>query len=173
MVLSNYKNKNANLILEQDKKVQITPISYYRNKALNSGQSILIGRRIKGNSWTLLEAIEVVGGEKKVNEILNLDIVWKKMTKYWSSDNPANSLEIFVTKNSKYSELIKKSIENQIQVEIDYIALPGVYLFPKSSLQKVKVEKNNRAILLPTKKVLEMVKLAFDSENFTYLPNWY
>ena len=29
MVLSNYKNKNANLILAQDKKIQITPISDY------------------------------------------------------------------------------------------------------------------------------------------------
>jgi hypothetical protein len=173
MVLSNYKNKNANLILAQDKKIQVTPISNYRNKTLKSGQSIVIGRRVKGNSWELLEAIEVANDETKVNEILNLDNVWKKMTKYWSSNNPANSIEIFVTKNSKNSQLMQNSIVNKTQVEIDYIALPGVYLFPKSSLQNVKVTKNNRAILLPTEKVLEMVKLAFDSENFTYLPNWY
>jgi hypothetical protein len=58
-------------------------------------------------------------------------------------------------------------------VKINFLALPGVYLFPKESLQKVKVVKNNRAILLPTAKVLEFVESAFAANNFTYLPNWY
>ena len=107
MVLSNYKNKNAALILENEKKIQITPISNYRNKEVSSGQSIVIAKRIKGNSWKLLETIEIVSDIKQVTEALSIESVWKKMTKYWSGDNAANNIEIFVTKKSKYSELLK------------------------------------------------------------------
>jgi len=173
MVLSNYKNKNADLILESDKKIQITPISNYRNKQVNSGQFIVIAKRMKGKSWKLLEAIEVFADTKKVSETLSLEILWKKMTKYWSDDKAANNIEIFVTKKSNNSELLEKFCEEQVEVEIDFVALPGVYLFPKESLQKVKVVKNNRAILLPTSKVQEFIESAFESNNFTYLPNWY
>jgi len=173
MVLSNYKNKNAALILENDKKIQITPISNYRNKELISGQFIVIAKRIKGNSWKLLETIEIVSDVKQVSEILSIESVWKKMTKYWSGDNAANNIEIFVTKKSKNSELLKSLCDKQVEVEIDFLALPGVYLFPTESLQKVRVVKNNRAILLPTAKVLEFVETAFALNNFTYLPNWY
>jgi hypothetical protein len=173
MVLSNYKNKNANLILGNDKKIQLTPISNYRNKLVISGQFIVIAKRIKGNSWKLLESIEVVENLIQVTEALGIENLWKKMTKFWSGDNAANSIEIFVTKKSKNSELLKNMCHTQEEVKIDCLALPGVYLFPKESLQKVKVEKNNRAILLPTAKVLEFVKSAFEANNFTYLPNWY
>ena len=173
MVLSNYKNKNASLILENEKKIQITPISNYRNKEVNAGQFIVIAKRIKGNSWKLLETIEIVSDIKQVTEALSIESVWKKMTKYWSGDNAANNIEIFVAKKSKYSELLKNACDQLAEVEINFLALPGVYLFPKESLQKVKVVKNNRAILLPTAKVLEFVESAFAVNNFTYLPNWY
>ena len=173
MVLSNYKNKNADLIFESDKKIQITPISNYRNKQVNSGQFIVIAKRMKGKSWKLLEAIEIFSDATKVSETLSLEILWKKMTKYWSDDKAANNIEIFVTKKSNNSELLEKFCEEQAEVEIDFVALPGVYLFPKESLQKVKVIKNNRAILLPTSKVQEFIESAFESNNFTYLPNWY
>ena len=173
MVLSNYKNKNASLILENEKKIQITPISNYRNKEVNAGQFIVIAKRIKGNTWKLLETIEIVSDIKQVTEALSIESVWKKMTKYWSGDNAANNIEIFVAKKSKYSELLKNACDQLAEVEINFLALPGVYLFPKESLQKVKVVKNNRAILLPTAKVLEFVESAFAANNFTYLPNWY
>lgn len=173
MVLSNYKNKNANLILENNKKIQITSIASYRNKEVEFGQYILIAKRINGNFWKVLEAIEVDGNKTKACEVLTLDNVWKKMTKLWSGDIPANSIEIFVTKKSKNTNLMLDFIDRQMDLEIDFTALPGVYLFPKNSLQKVKVIKNNRAILLPTAMVQELVQVASNSNNFTYLPNWY
>ena len=172
MVLSNYKNKNANLLLGS-KKIQLTSISNYRNKAIQSGQSIIVARRVSGNNWQLLEVIEIENDIKNVIQVLSLDDAWKMMTKYWSRNISANDLEIFVTKKSKYLQEIKSFSEEQTKVEIDFIALPGVYLFPKESLQKVRVVKNNRAILLPTEKVLQFAKSAFDANNFTYLPNWY
>jgi hypothetical protein len=173
MVLSNYKNKNASLLLGKDKNVQITSIANYRNKEIKSGQFIIIAKRIKGNYWKLLETIEVSKDTNKVANILNIDTVWKKMTKYWSGGSAANDYEIFVTKKSKHSELLKSVCTEEIKVEIDFIALPGVYLFPKDFLQNIKVVKNNRAILLPNERVLEFVRTSFSLDNFTYLPNWY
>jgi len=173
MVLSNYKNKNASLLLGNDKKVQITSIANYRNKEISSGQFVIIAKRAKGNYWKLLEAIEVFNDSNKVADILNIDTVWKKMTKYWSGASAANDFEIFVTKKSKHSELLKSVCVGEIEVEIDFSALPGVYLFPKDALQNIKVVKNNRAILLPNEKVLEFVRTSFSLNNFTYLPNWY
>lgn len=172
-VLSNYKNKNANIILGDNKKIQVTSVANYRNKEVESGQYIVIAKRIKGNYWKLLETIEVGENKSKVSEILTLDNVWKKMTKFWSGEITANSIEIFVTKKSNNANALLDLIDSQEDVEIDFAALPGVYLFPKNSLQKVKVIKNNRAILLPTLKVQELVEVAFNSENFTFLPNWY
>lgn len=173
MVLSNYKNKNGNLILGDGKKIQLTPISNYRNQEIQPGQFIIFAKRVNSNSWNILEFIEIDSNSKKVSDALSLESVWKKMTKYWSSNIAANDIEIFVTKKSKNSELLKSVCDKQEEVKIDFIALPGVYLFPKESLQKVKVKKNNRAILLPTAKVLEFVNSAFVSNKFTYIPNWY
>lgn len=171
MVLSNYKNKNANLILNTKEKVQVTPISQYRGKTLKVGQSIIFAKKTKENSWIILEVIKVDIDDCKINEVLSLDIVWNKMMGYWSDNIPANGVEIFVSKAKKKQIALEGLTSSEL--EIDFKALPGVYLFPKDSLQKVKVKKNNRAILLPTAKVAELMQTAFISTQFTFLPNWY
>lgn len=170
MVLSNYKNKNANLILSTKQKIQLTPISQYRSKDLQANQSIVFAKRLSGNQWQILEVIKVSQRDCKVIEVIDLQAVWSKMMAYWSQDAPANSIEIFVTKAKKSPDEI---VPSMIPVEIDFKALPGVYLFPKESLQDVKVKKNNRAILLPTEKVQELMDIAVASNNFTFLPNWF
>jgi len=170
MVLSNYKNKNATLTIENDEKFQITPLSQYRSKPLSQGQQLLFVKRTP-NNWELLEVIDLVGEQPVIDEILKLQNIWQKLLGHWSNDQAANSIEIFITKQTK-----KKKIPSDFSsksVEIDFKALPGVYLFPKDSLQNVKVTKNNRAILLPTEKVQELMNSACTKGNFTYLPNWF
>jgi hypothetical protein len=171
MVLSNYKNKNANLILNAKEKVQVTPISQYRGKVLKVGQSIIFAKKTKENSWMILEVIKIDLEDCKIDEVLSLEMVWNKMMGYWSDNIPANGIEIFVSKAKK--KQISLEGFTSCEVEIDFKALPGVYLFPKDSLQKVKVKKNNRAILLPSAKVAELMQTAFISNQFTFLPNWY
>ena len=172
LVLSNYKGKNANLIIEGKKIIQISPISQYRSKELLPTQKILIVKRIAGNKWQILEKVSIEKLGQKVTDVLSLIAVWNKMMSYWSGNTPANSIEIFVTKPRKVRNTDLELSPNTV-VEIDFKALPGVYLFPKQSLQNVKVKKNNRAILLPTEKVEELIKLAFESSNFTYFPTWF
>ena len=90
--------------------------------------------------------------------------------KYWSEGAAANSIEIFVSKPKKNQIEVLPSNK---PVQIEFKALPGIYLLPKESLQNVKVNKNNRAILLPAEKVQELMDIAADSGNFSYLPNWF
>ena len=128
MVLSNYKNKNANLILNENEKIQVTPISQYRSKELQENQNVIIAKKLSGNDWQILEVMEVSGPSLKLSEVLNIQTVWSKMMAYWSEGIPANNIEIFISKPRK------KRIEFPVSmkpVRIDFKALPGVYLFPK------------------------------------------
>lgn len=170
MVLSSYKDKNANLILGNNEKFQITPLSQYRSKKVNNNQKLIFVKRLNRSDWEILDILDVPSGEHVLAEVINLSTVWKKMMGYWSDETSANCIEIFVTKASK-RDISKSHIKSLVQ--INFKALPGVYLFPKESLQKVTVKKNNRAILLPTEKVKELMDSAVSSSNFTYLPNWF
>jgi len=171
MVLSNYKGKNGHLVLNEKNRIQITPLSQFRGTELKPDQKIIFAKRMKGKKWIILEQIEISQDGTKLSEVLDLPTVWKKMMNFWGNGTPANDIEIFVTKASNKG---KKSIMiPDGELEIDFKALPGVYLFPKESLQKVKVIKNNRAILLPIEKVQEFVEKAFETDNFTYIPNWF
>jgi hypothetical protein len=170
MVLSNYKDKNAKLILKNNEQFQVTPLSQYRSKKVNENQKFIFVKKLDNNDWQILDILEVPSGEHAVTEVVSLPEMWKRMMGYWSDGTSANSIEIFVSRQGKKE--ISKSQINSI-VEIDFKALPGVYLFPKESLQKVNVKKNNRAILLPTEKVKELMDRAVLNRNFTYLPNWF
>jgi len=171
MVLSDYKNKNAKLTIKDGESLQITPLSQYRSKTLVQGQQVLFVKRSPAGNWELLEVLDLVGEQPEIDQTLKLQVVWQKMMGYWANDQAANSIEIFITKPTK-----KKRIPadfSSMSIQIDFKALPGVYLFPKESLQNVKVTKNNRAILLPTEKVQELMDAAYLEKNFNYLPNWF
>lgn len=170
MVLSNYKDKNADLVLNDNRKIQVTPLSQFRSKELTENQSIIFAKKLSNKKWQILEVLKVSQPSLIINQALNLQSVWGKMMRYWSEGAPANSIEIFVSKPKKNQIEILPSIE---PVEINFKALPGIYLFPKESLQSVQVKKNNRAILLPTEKVQELMEIAVESSNFSYLPNWF
>lgn len=171
MVLSNYKNKNATLTLANGEMFQVTPLSQYRSKLLVEGQQVLFVRRSLDSKWKLLEVVDLVGDQTQIDDALKLQVVWQKMMGYWANDQAANSIEIFITKATKKKRIPSGSFIDE--VTIDFKALPGVYLFPKESLQNVRVTKNNRAILLPTEKVQELMDVACSNRNFTYLPNWF
>ena len=170
MVLSNYKYKNANLIFGEKEKFQVTPLSQYRSKMICDGQQLIFAKKLNGSNWEVLDVIEVESGEHTITQVMDLNYVWNKMMGYWASGAHANSIEIFITKISKL-KVPKSGITRTVQ--IDFKALPGVYLFPKESLQNVNVVKNNRAILLPAAKVQELMDDAIESSKFTYLPNWF
>ena len=170
MVLSNYKDKNAKLILNEKEQFQVTPISQYRSKKINDKQKLVFVKKLFGKDWQILDIQDVPTGEHALSTVMGLPATWKKMMSYWADETSANSIEIFVTKVSK-KEISKSHVKSL--VEISFKALPGVYLFPKESLQKVSVKKNNRAILLPKEKVKELMDYSVLNGNFTYLPNWF
>lgn len=171
MVLSNYKNKSANLILDDGSKFQVTPISQYRGKELSVGQEIIIVQKRALDKWLILERVSISKENLQIKDVVDIQKMWQKMMSYWSTGIAANQIEVFITKPTKSKRLPQTLPDTEIR--IDFQALPGVYLFPKSDLQNVKVIKNNRAILLPAEKVTEFVNKAFATGNFAFLPNWY
>jgi hypothetical protein len=169
-VLSQYKNKNGNLISSTD-KVSLTPVSQYRGKLLTEGQHILICEKKDSTKWVILDSIKVYKESDSLSSIFPLDVLWNKMMDFWANGTKVNNIEVFVTKKRKksYEDLIKVGQS----VTIEFTALPGIYLFPKSELQNVVVEKNNRGVLLPKAKTFELIDLAYQNDNFVYIPNWY
>lgn len=171
-VLSNYQSKKyAYLYLSDKDKLKISSLSHFRNKTLNLNQSIIIAKKQQGHSWKIMELIKVTEEDKFISDFLPLQKLWGRMMDFWTSGSDANELEIFVIeKNKSQNSLL---IEVGQTVKIDFSALPGIYIFPLESLQKVNVKKNNRAILLPTKTVIELVNKSFNSGQFVLCPNWY
>jgi hypothetical protein len=169
MVLSNYKDKNGSLILNSGERFQVSSIGHYRSKLIKCDQQILFVSREDKDVWKILEIINLQK-DGTLSEVFGLSQVWTIMMSFWSNGFGANTIEIFVTKSSN-----KRIAETTVSeaVKIEFKALPGIYLFPKESLQKVKAKKNNRAILLPKEKVEELMNSAVANRHFTYLPNWF
>jgi hypothetical protein len=167
-VLSNYKKPTANLISLENSKLPVTSIFSYRNKAVSEGQTIFIGERLSRTMWHVHEIIKLKAAED-MQAALPLDHIWDKMISYWSKST-ANKFDIFVSPKSaerEYNNLVGK------QVEIDYEAHPGVYVFERERLSNIEVTQNNRAVLLPAKTVGQLAKESAETGLFVFMPSWY
>lgn len=169
-VLAQYKSKNGK-IFSKDSNIAISSVSHYRNKLLQSDQQVLICKREENETWKILNSRRVLNNETSLHEFLPLNQLWEEMLDIWGSGTDVNQIDIFVT--GKRQNMRGLEFNTGDSVKIEFVALPGVYLFPKSALQNVVVEKNNRAVLLPKGKVLELVQQAAGSKDFAFLPNWY
>ena len=169
-VLAQYKGKNGKIHTAQS-KVDITPVAHFRSQLLKKNQSVLICRRDQETNWTILSSQIVSHDDTSLYEILPLEKLWEEMLDAWSSGSDVNQVDVFVTKSRK--DMRGLNFSKGDQVKIEFVALPGVYLFPKEELQNVIVEKNNRGVLLPKGKVLELVERAATTDDFAFLPNWY
>ena len=167
-VLSNFKKSRANLLNQDDKKVQITSIVNFRNSLIKDGQLLLISERINRREWKILEVIEL-SESSDISHSMPLDILWGKMINYWSGST-ANQFDIFIT----FASTPRRQIpEDGSLVTIDFEAHPGVYVFERESLQDIEVTQNNRAVLLPSPKVTELAKESAESGLFVFMPSWY
>lgn len=167
-VLSNYKKLTANIISSEHSNLPITSIFNYRNKAVNEGQAVFIVERLSRITWHVHEVIELAQA-KDMQTALPLDHIWDKMIGYWSKST-ANKFDVFVSTKSaegKYNNLVGK------QIEIDYEAHPGVYVFERERLQNIEVTQNNRAVLLPANTVGQLAKESAEIGLFVFMPSWY
>jgi len=168
-VLSHYKRGSANLILENGSKIQITSILSYRNKAVLKGQTVFISERLSQTQWKIHEIVILDSNAPSISEALPLDHIWGKMVGYWATGT-ANSFDIFIS--NKPLEISSEFLSAQ-QVQIDYEAHPGVYVFEKERLQNIEVTQNNRAVLLPPATVSELAKESAETGLFVFMPSWY
>lgn len=167
-VLSNYKKSTANLLSPEHSKLPVSSIFAHRNKPIKEGQSVFISERLSRTSWKIHEVIEMNSAEDMASA-LPLDHIWGKMIGYWSKST-ANKFDVFIS--TKPAEGKFKNLEG-IQVEIDYEAHPGVYVFERERLQNIEVSQNNRAVLLPATTVGQLAKESAETGLFVFMPSWY
>jgi hypothetical protein len=166
-VLSHYKKSTARLIGPSE-KVQVSSIFQYRNKSIEKGQTAFIVERLSRTNWFVHEVI-VLEDAEDMQLALPLDQVWEKMIQYWNGST-ANKFDIFIS-----TKIANKDLLNLVgnEVEIDYEAHPGVYVFEKESLANIEVTQNNRAVLLPANTVGELTKDSAETGLFVFMPSWY
>jgi hypothetical protein len=167
-VLSNYKKSSANLICNGNPKLQVTSILGFRNKSIRKGQTVFIAERLTRTKWKIHEELELQAAGD-LAEALPLDHIWGKMTGYWSRAT-ANKFDVFISNSplaDSYPSVVGK------EVEIDYLAHPGIYVFERERLQNIEVTKNNRGVLLPAATVSELAIDSAENGFFVFMPSWY
>lgn len=167
-VLSHYKKLSANLISPEHPKLPVSSIFAYRKKVVKAGQAVFIGERLSRTSWRIHEVLEMESADDMASA-LPLDHIWGKMIGYWSKST-ANKFDVFISTKpaeGKYNNLAG------MQIEIDYEAHPGVYVFERERLQNIEVTQNNRAVLLPATTVGQLAKESAENGLFVFMPSWY
>jgi hypothetical protein len=167
-VLAHYKKPSANLITKDGLSFPITSILSFRNQEVKDRQQVFIAERVSRLKWKIHEVI-VLDASSEIEEAVPLDSIWGKMVEYWSKGT-ANLFDIFVTckvHQEELSELVQQ------EVEIDYLAHPGVYVFEKEKLQNIEVTKNNRGVLLPARTVEVLTRDSAEQGLFVFMPSWY
>lgn len=167
-VLSNYKKSNANVIDSNSRDITVTSIFSFRNKAVKDGQKVIIAERLTPLNWYVHEVIEINAAEN-ISTALPLDLIWTKMAALWSKSS-ANKFDAFISTRSVADE-ISGLAGNQVQ--LDFEAHPGIYVFQRSRLSNIEVTQNNRAVLLPAKTVGQLARESAESGLFIFMPSWY
>lgn len=167
-VLSNYKKSIASLSTSKFHKVSITSIFSFRNKAIKKGQKVIIVERLSPLDWYVHEVIQLNEAEN-ISSALPLELIWTKMASFWSKSG-ANKFDIFVS--TKYSSDEFTELAGT-QVQINFEAHPGIYIFKRARLSNIEVTQNNRAVLLPAKTVGQLTRESADSGLFIFMPSWY
>jgi hypothetical protein len=167
-VLSHYKKQSAYIHSNDNTKLAVSSIFAYRNKPVVAGQTVFIGERLSRTDWKIHEVLEM-NAAKDMPAALPLDHIWEKMIRFWSTAT-ANKFDVFVSTKpvgDKYNNLLGQ------QVEIDYEAHPGVYIFERERLADIEVTQNNRAVLLPATTVGLLAKESAERGLFVFMPSWY
>jgi len=167
-VLSSYRKSTASLKYLDESITTIAPVVNFRNRAIKEGQVALIGERLTSKSWRVHKSIPMPVSSD-IQSGLPLDRTWEMMISYWSKEQ-ANRYELFITLKSHKTELSDLT-GKEVQIEFD--AHPGVYVFQRERLQGIEVTQNNRAVLLPAATVSKLAQEAAEEEMFVFMPSWY
>jgi hypothetical protein len=117
----------------------------------------------------MIELIKLTSASFTISQALDFQTLWSKIIGYWK-DGDANSVDIFITTKPVAGDLPIRVGES---VDMSWETQPGVYIFDKENLQDIEVKKNNRGVLLPTKRTLELCKEAANQNLFVFMPTWY
>jgi hypothetical protein len=168
-VLSNYRAKKCTLIGSSGVSLEVTAAKWFREEPLVKDQVIIIAERLSTKEWKMIELIKLTSASFTISQALDFQTLWSKIIGYWK-DGDANSVDIFITTKPVAGDLPIRVGES---VDMSWETQPGVYIFDKENLQDIEVKKNNRGVLLPTKRTLELCKEAANQNLFVFMPTWY
>lgn len=167
-VLSSYKKSTAQLKAKSSEAISVSPAVAFRNKPIKKDTIAFIAERIDADSWKIHDQISLKEG-RDLQDSLSLDQVWEKMIVLWSKER-ANKFELFVSNKSQTNQI---NVSKNEEITITFEAHPGIYVFPRESLQGIEVTQNNRAVLLPATSVAQLTKVSSERGMFVFMPSWY
>ena len=129
-----------------------------------------------GTQARLLKVVETKPGDF-AQDALPFEAIWEILAEAIANGSPANEIDVLVTNSRrvKRSDLaaLHKTADIGGCVEVSAGSRSGVYLFSHDMLQNLKVETNNRGILIPRSEVTTLLNEAVARENFVPMPLWY
>ncbi|QOR70766.1 hypothetical protein IM660_00055 [Ruania alkalisoli] len=140
------------------------------------GRSLIVVRWPSSGSQPLLLRVVDLVSAVQVREALPFGELWDLIADHVSSGGPANDIDVLVT-NRRTSPSERAALNHALgsdpSVDISVPMRSGVYILSRDTLQDLRVETNNRAVLIPKDTVAGLLTEAVLRSNFISLPLWY
>lgn len=171
LTCGDYSRKNFRVSAEIEGKIAngalLTPIS--RQSLVKTSEALITARFGKSK---IIEVIEIwhPGASGEVSDVVPFEEIWSLLAPRVSNSIPANEIELFLVPSKKVSNL---EPGDRLIVEDTKFFRPGTFILRKDKLQKVRLEKNNRALLVPKSTVAELMMKSAQNGDFIPMGNWF
>ena len=171
LTCGNYSKSGLKVLGQEDGKISktttLTPVG--KRSVIKRDEALVVSRFGKTNLIEVLHIWHPIN-EGDLADSIPFDEMWSLLAPQVTSFFPANEVELFLVPFSKIRNLAPGDI---LLASDDDVFRPGTYLLRKDKLQNVKLEKNNRALLVPKKTVAAIMKDSANAGDFVPMGNWY
>ncbi|WP_062313373.1 hypothetical protein [Demequina rhizosphaerae] len=145
--------------------------SLNRNDPLG-GRSILMVEWPQSSRTPKLISAFHGGANDSVGAVLPFAQAWASITDAVTPNRAINEIDFLVSARAlSKSEL--QALAQEAPIDIAAKVRAGFYVFPRSELVDLEVERNNRAVLIPKRIVEQLVANARAFGHFVPMPRWY
>lgn len=163
------------LSVDDGPHIALRAVSELGKLPLSRGTSVaIVNWPANGIGARLLDVVEVDPGES-VPSRLPFDRIWNRVAEHIRAGLPANELDVLAAGTPASAAALRAVRRDrggtEVQLNVDFRG--GVYFFARELLQDLPVSKNNRALLISTATVRELLATAKLSGFFAPMPIWY
>lgn len=167
------------LTLADKTRLRVSPISQH-NKSDLRGRALLVIRWAPDSNEVQILECETATAGMSASQALPFEKLWRIVNDPRWSAVPINHIEVLVTTTKPKPAVISKFVGSSGEVRAELsntqgldVHRSGVYLLTTDVLSNIPVTRNNRAILIPKTKVIDLLKKAASDGAFCPLPQWY